>query len=146
MQLRAEATEHRGSHITPQNGVPGVWNAICIVLTGKSLPDEFRWGHISDASSFLRSMRHNCSCTFNKLGLYMLQIPSVTFKVVRISPQSTLFMFPTDCLFFLLLTFLPFCYLQSGFFFHSCYLHSCCICMPSYTTRSCTHISTSMYR
>jgi hypothetical protein len=74
MQMRAEATDNRGSRISAQNGTPGVWHAICIVLTGKSLPDEFRWGHISDASSFLRSMHNNRSSTFNKLlGLYMLQ-------------------------------------------------------------------------
>jgi hypothetical protein len=57
--MRAEATENRSLRISAQNRTPGVWNAICIVLTGKSLPDEYRWGHISDASSFLRSMRNN---------------------------------------------------------------------------------------
>jgi hypothetical protein len=87
LQMRNEATEKRCSSITQKNVTPGVWNSICIVLTGQFLPPEYRWGMMSDASSFLRTLRGK-RCIYNKLGLYMLQIKNVDFDTVRI-PQST---------------------------------------------------------
>jgi hypothetical protein len=87
MQMRTEATENRGTKISAQNGTPGLWNAICLALTGRPLPEEFRWGHIADASAFLRTLRNHRSCTYNNLGLYMLQITDVDFQMVLTSPN-----------------------------------------------------------
>jgi hypothetical protein len=81
--MRKEASEKRGSSIALKNGTPGVWNSICVVLTGQSLPPEYRWGMMSDAATFLRTLRGK-SCIHNKLGLYMLQIKNLDFDNVRI--------------------------------------------------------------
>lgn len=79
-----QITEQQEKHRT-RDSTPGSWNDICIVLTGKNLPDEYRHGPRQPASAFLRSIRQT-SGQYNKLGLYMLQIEGLSWDLVRVIP------------------------------------------------------------
>lgn len=78
LQITDHQTTLRGES---DNVTPGSWNDLCLVLTGRNLPEVYRHGPRHAASVFLRDLR-GTSAVFNKLGLYMLQCTALSWDLV----------------------------------------------------------------
>jgi hypothetical protein len=80
LQLKGEALQERAN--VPR-APTGAWDDVAIVLTHDRLPPQYRRSQYGDASGYLRGLRNDASASYNKLGIYMLQIDALGFELVR---------------------------------------------------------------